>query len=205
MASSGQEIEAKFYISNLDRMTARLQELQARLIQARVREINLRFDLPDSGLRAKGQVLRLRRDTESRLTFKGSGKERSGVLEREEIEFVVEDFEKARQFLAALGYQEVMIYEKYRATYELDHTLIMLDELPYGNFVEIEGETVENIRSVAASLGLKWDTAIRTSYTALFTIAAESLNLSFRDLTFDNFAELQVRAKDLQVLAADIS
>lgn len=205
MSSNGQEIEAKFYISDLDKMIARLQGLQARLIQERVLETNLRFDLPDGGLRTRGQVLRLRRDTESRLTFKGSGKERSGVLERKEIEFVVEDFDKARQFLEALGYVEVIVYEKYRTTYEFDDVLLMLDELPYGNFLEIEGEAVEPIRSVAARLNLNWDTAIRTSYTALFLVTANSLNLSFRDLTFNNFNGIRVTSEDLHVRAADIS
>jgi adenylate cyclase class 2 len=202
MSSHGQEIEAKFYISNLDRISARLQELQARVIQQRLRETNLRFDLPDGGLRAKGQVLRLRQDTESRLTFKGSGKERSGVLKRQEIEFIVEDFEKARQFLEALGYREVILYEKYRTTYGFEDALIMLDELPYGSFLEIEGETVEQIQSVATRLNLDWDTTIRTSYTALFELVKKTLGLSFRDLTFNNFDDIIVTSADLHVQAA---
>lgn len=203
MSENGLEIEAKFYISQLDHITARLEELQARLIQPRVLETNLRFDLPDGGLRAKGQVLRLRRDTETRLTFKSSSQEQSGVLARREIEFVVDDFEKARQFLDALGYREVIIYEKYRRTYELEGALIMLDELPYGNFLEIEGESVEQIQAMAAKLDLNWSTAIRTSYTALFTIVANSLQLSFRDITFTNFERIRVTIDDLHVLAAD--
>jgi adenylate cyclase, class 2 len=203
MAGNGQEIEAKFYFSDLDKMAARLQELQARLIQARVLETNLRFDLPDGGLRSKGQVLRLRLDTEARLTFKGPGREQSGVLARQEIEFVVEDFEKARQFLEVLGYQQTIIYEKYRTTYELDHALIMLDELPYGNFLEIEGESVEEIQAIASRLNLDWDTVIRTSYTALFEVAAKTMKLSFRDLTFENFEGIRVTASDLHVRAGD--
>ena len=203
MSDHGQEIEAKFYIADLDKMSARLQHLQARLIQARLLETNLRFDLPDGGLRSKGQVLRLRRDTEARLTFKGPGQEQSGVLARQEIEFVVEDFERARQFLEALGYRVTVIYEKYRATFELEDALIMLDELPYGNFLEIEGETVEQIQSVASRLNLDWNTAVRTSYTALFEAAAKALHLTFRDITFENFEGIQVAPGDLAVRAAD--
>lgn len=203
MSETGLEIEAKFYISHLDRISARLQELQARLIQPRVFETNLRFELPDGGLRAKGQVLRLRRDTETRLTFKSSSHEQDGVLARREIEFVVDDFEKARQFLEALGYQEIIIYEKYRRTFELDDALVMLDELPYGNFLEIEGRGVEQIQAVAAKLDLHWNTAIRTSYTALFAVAASSLQLPFRDITFGNFERVRVTADDLHVRAAD--
>ena len=67
-----QEIEVKFFVRDLKRIEAGLLERKARLIQARVFERNLRYDLPDGGLRAKGEVLRLRQDTESHLTFKGA-------------------------------------------------------------------------------------------------------------------------------------
>src|SRR5512133_3324616 len=152
MSDRGQETEAKFYVLHLDHITTHLQELQVRLVQPRVLETNLRFDLPDASLHSTGRVLRLRRDTKARLTYKGAGQNKNGVLDRQEIEFVVGDFEKARQFLEALGYQQTMVYEKYRITYELDNTSIMLDVLPYGDFVEIEGETLDQIQAVAAKL-----------------------------------------------------
>ncbi len=139
MSNKGQETEAKFYLLHLDSAAARLDALQARLVQPRVLETNLRFDLPDGSLTSTGRVLRLRRDTQARLTYKGAGQNKSGVLDRQEIEFIVEDDQKARQFLEALGYRKSMYYEKYRTTYELEEALIMLDELPYGSFLEIEG------------------------------------------------------------------
>jgi adenylate cyclase class 2 len=203
MSQSGREIEAKFYVRHLDRIMTRLQDLEARLIQPRVLEINLRFDLPDDSLRSKGQVLRLRRDTESKLTYKGSGQSRDGVLEREEIEFMVDDFEKARQFLEALGYRQSMYYEKYRSTYEMQHTLIMVDELPYGDFVEIEGENVEAIHRLSDKLGLRWNTSIDKSYTALFEIVRQRLQLSFNKIAFEQFEGISVTADDLHVHAAD--
>src|SRR5690349_7945951 len=114
MSDRGQETEAKFYILHLDAITTRLKELKARLIQPRVMETNLRFDLPDHSFRSGGRVLRLRRDTESKLTYKGASQNKSGVLDRQEIEFIVSDFDKAKQFLEALGYRQTMFYEKYR-------------------------------------------------------------------------------------------
>jgi len=127
---------------DLNKIHTQLQALKAHLIQPRILEKNIRFDLPDASLRAKGYVLRLRYDTEARLTCKSASENERGVLSRREIEFVVEDFEKAKQFLEALGYQKLVYYEKYRTTYKLNETLVMLDELPYGYFVEVEGETV---------------------------------------------------------------
>jgi adenylate cyclase class 2 len=166
-------------------------------------ETNLRFDLPDGSLTASGRVLRLRKDTQARLTYKGAGQNRSGVLDRQEIEFVVEDGTKAKQFLEALGYRQSMFYEKYRATYELDNTSIMVDEMPYGNFVEIEGESEEQIRAVASQLNLNWTAAVPSSYTALFDKLREKLQLSFQDLSFQNFSGIQITPADLNVRPAD--
>lgn len=203
MSDSGQETEAKFYVRDLERIKKALENLRAHLGQARVLELNLRFDLPDASLRAQGRVLRLRRDTEARLTYKGGNKNTKGVLSREEIEFVVGDFVKAKKLLEALGYQQTFYYEKYRTTYELDKTLIMLDELPYGNFLEIEGETEETIQALSEKLDLDWDATIERSYSALFEQVQKSLNLSFRDLSFENFAGIKVDATHLGVRAAD--
>ena len=198
-----QEIEAKFYVRDLKRIETRLQNWEARLIQPRILETNIRFDLPDARLRSEGRVLRLRQDSEARLTYKDSGRSKQGIVNRTEIEFVVEDFEKARLFLEALGYQKLLIYEKYRTTYDLNECHIMLDELPYGNFVEIEGENTEMIHKVANQLELDMNTSITASYSALFERVRGALNLTFTDLTFTNFLELQIDADYLQVQPAD--
>lgn len=198
-----QEIEAKFYIRDLKKIETRIQDLDARLIQPRVLETNIRFDLPDGGLRSKGQVLRLRRDTEARFTYKDAGNHDQGVVNRTEIEFVVEDFDKARSFLEALGYQKLVQYDKYRTTYDLDHCHIMLDELPYGNFVEIEGTEINAIHNIAQKLKLDLQTAIPTGYIDLFENARQSLGLAFTDLTFANFEKIKVAPAHLRVQPAD--
>ena len=204
MSDSGQETEAKFYVLHLDQISMRLQELTAHLIQPRLLEKNYRFDLPNGSLGSSGRVLRLRQDDKARLTFKSAGQHQNGVMDRQEIEFVVEDFGKARQFLQALGYQESMYYEKYRTTYEIEDTLVMLDELPYGDFVEIEGETAEQIQAVAAKLDLDWYAAIDRSYTALFEYLRKTMRLSFTALAFDNFKSIRVSPEQLDVQPADL-
>lgn len=203
MAPAGQEIEAKFYIKDLQRIRQRLEQAGARLVQSRVLEKNLRFDLPGTPLRARGRVLRLRHDTDVRLTYKSASTNQDGVLSREEIEFTIEDFEKAKRFLEALGYQKLVYYEKYRTTYELDDTLVMLDQPPYGNFLEIEGQTFDSIRSLAGLLELNWEAAVATSYHALFDHVRRTRGLSMGDLSFADFMNVPVAAEDLGVVAAD--
>lgn len=199
-----QEIEAKFYVSNLDGIRMRLQSLEAHFIQERVLETNLRFDLPDNGLRSEGRVLRLRQDNEARLTYKSGSAKEQGVLSRTEIEFIVDDFEKAKRFLEALGYQKFFYYEKYRTTYELDGCHIMLDELPYGNFIEIEGESIDSIRAVADKLDLNWHTAVSTSYYMLFMrLRDKHPDIDPAELSFKAVKGLNITAADLSVHAAD--
>ncbi|MDP3186209.1 MAG: class IV adenylate cyclase [Anaerolineales bacterium] len=147
-----QEIEVKFFVKDLGAMETRLQEMCARLLRPRAHELNLRYDRPDGSLRREHRVLRLRRSDDARLTYKGPGSIVEGAMSRQEIEFIVSDFGAAQNFLEALDYQVVVMYEKYRTTYMIETSevskdlgglsaLIMPDELPYGNFVEIEGES----------------------------------------------------------------
>jgi len=200
-----QEIEIKLYVLGLAAIGKRLQELGARLVQARTHELNLRFDTPEGVLARQYQVLRLRQDTAARLTFKGPAHDKDGARVRQEIEFTVGDFRAARAFLEALGYRVSMIYEKYRAVYELEGVLVDLDELPYGNFVEIEGGDPAVIRSVCQRLSLDWDASVPESYTMLFDRLRKALGLPFVDLVFINFLGLEIPAAALNVRAADRS
>jgi adenylate cyclase, class 2 len=200
---NGQETEAKFHVRDLSRIAARLHELKANLLHPRVHETNLRFDTPGRDLRHAGRVLRLRQDNQARITYKGPSDKKDGVLSRAEIEFVVEDFERAKQFFEALGYETTVFYEKHRTTYELGDTHIMLDELPYGDFVEIEGNDIESIRTIADKLGLRWDAAIATSYQALFERVADARKLEKSQLTFAAFNDGKPGAKELGVIEAD--
>ena len=201
---NGQEIEAKFHVQNLRKIELRLLELKAQLIQPRVHEVNLRFDRLDGELRNSFRVLRLRQDDIARFTFKGPSVEKEGgILSRQEIEFEVGDFDSAKQFLEAIGFQVVVFYEKFRTTYELNDTHIMLDELPYGSFIEIEGGNVETIHSIADLLGLNWDAMIKAGYHALFERVAGKYGLDVSKLSFENLEGVTIKTTDMGIVAAD--
>ena len=200
---NGQETEVKFYVRQIKRVEGRLQALGARLIQARVHEVNLRFDLPDGSLRREEKVLRLRQDTQTRLAYKGPSQQTDGVLSRVEFETAVDDFEAARDLLEALGYSVVATYEKYRSTYELGALHIMLDELPYGDFVEIEGPDVTALQKVSEELGLDFSTAIPANYLILFERLCQVRELNPTQLTFPALEGMKIKAEELFVRPAD--
>ena len=129
------------------------------VIAPRVHEVNLRFDTPDQSLSCTGKVLRLRQDTRARVTYKGEGNVEGGARLRQELEFTVSDFDTAKALFEALGYQVYTMYEKYRTTYKLGNVEVVVDELPTGDFLEIEGPDSESIRGVADQLELDWESA----------------------------------------------
>ena len=200
-----QEIEVKYLVKNLEQIKHKTLALGGQLIQPRVREINWRYDTPTQNLRQKQEVLRLRQDTAARLTFKGSGFVQEGVLTRTEIEFEVSDFAAADRLLEHLGYQVFFIYEKFRQNYRLEGLTLSLDELPIGNFVELEGRTPQLVRQVSDLLGLDWQARVNTSYTDLFYSLKARNGYTFRDLSFDSLRDITVSAADLQLQYADPS
>lgn len=202
MEQTGVETEVKFYIKNLPAIEARLQQLGGSVLRPRSYEVNLRFDTPDKKLQQAAQVLRLRRDSKGWVTYKGPGQEQDGVISRQEIEIEVDAFETTRQLLEVLGFEVVFIYEKYRTVYTFGGCQVMLDELPYGCFVEIEGEPT-GIRPVARKLLLNWQASIPASYHALFERLAQTCHLPFRDLTFENFTGRPISEGELGIKPAD--
>jgi len=198
-----QEIEVKFLLKDYSALMQKISDLQLRCSQERIHEFNLRYDLPDGSLVAKKQVLRLRKDTQARLTFKGPGIMEQDVLTRKEIEVVVSDFDATNRLLEALGYQVIMMYEKFRANYLMDKLVLSVDETPLGLFIELEGESPAQVRRAADALGLDWDARINLSYSALLNIFNQSTGHTFRDLSFENFSELDVTPFDLGLSFAD--
>ena len=197
------EIEAKFYVQHPEDLERRIEFLGAKSGEGRVYERNLRFDTPGRNLKRAGRVLRLRQDNAARITYKEGSSFQGGALSRREVEFSVSDFEAAQEFIEALGYEVAFSYEKYRTTYKWNNIEIMVDEMPYGNFVEIEGDS-SALKSTAEKLGLDWGTSIPESYSTLFDNLSARLRLDFRDLTFDNFRAVRVTASDLGVRPADV-
>jgi len=187
------ETEVKLFVPDLQAVTAALEAIGATLSAPRVFERNLRLDTPARDLSSARKVLRLRQDSRARLTYKDEGQPSGteGILSRFEAEVEIDDLDRMALILARLGYTPYMQYEKYRTTYTLNDAEIVLDEMPYGNFVEIEGD-YDTIQALIAQLGLSAAKRLPQSYTALFETVRAALNLTFTDLTFANFEGVSV-------------
>ena len=131
-------------------------------------EVNQLYD-HDGELQASDRVLRLRSLGEKwTITYKGpavDGPHKS----REELELRIGDGPAMEQILRALGYRPEFRYEKYRTIFERlgEPGVIMLDETPMGDFLELEG-LGEWIDRTTLKLGFLTKDYILSTYPVLY-------------------------------------
>ncbi len=133
------EIEKKY------RMTeAQLVALRARLTTVGAAARGVEFEentlYAGGGLEPGRSVLRLRRvGGRAVLTYKERFLSDAAIKRQREDESEVADADAVAAILDALGYKPALVYEKRRETWEFAGAEVVLDELPFGWFVEIEG------------------------------------------------------------------
>ncbi len=189
------EVEAKFQIDDLAAVKKRLLALGGTITKGRVYEKNTVYDDAAQSLKNGQKLIRLRQDEKIKLTFKGPApadvQQQSEAKVREEIELEVADFDKMEQIIGRLGYEPAIVYEKYRETIEVGNVEAVLDELPYGNFVELEGAEAD-IKALAEQCGIDWGQRINDNYLGLLQKVKQAYQLDFRDLTFANFEGVSI-------------
>ena len=199
MPTDNLEVEVKFLVADLAGVRARLVASGAEPGAPRIYERNVRFDTADEELLGRQSLLRLRQDSRVRLTYKGLAAQdaASEAKIREEIEVTVSDFDGLAAILSRIGFAAVQTYEKYRETFHWGDVEVVLDELPFGDFVELEGPSDHRLKAAANALGLDWSRRVLANYLALMELARQTFDLPFRDLTFANFAAHPVRLDSL--------
>jgi adenylate cyclase class 2 len=160
------EVEKKFRLTKRQRdaVLRRLPEIGAEL-EGEDFEENTLFggELLDVG----SCVLRLRRvEGKATLTYKKRLPGVSSIKQRREEETVVADPEAMEAILVALGFTPALVYEKRRQTWRLGNAEIVIDMLPFGLFMEIEGR-VSDIKAAERKLGLKGLRAEHATYPQL--------------------------------------
>ena len=137
----GIEVEKKYRLTGEEgeSLRRRLEEVGAGRAGGAEFEENVIYTGP--GLDPRSRVLRLRRKGGRALfTFKEREPSTSAVKRQREEETEVADADALASILEALGYRPALVYEKRRAVWRVAGAEVVLDELPFGLFVEIEGE-----------------------------------------------------------------
>ena len=163
------ENEIKVLVADLSGMEGRLRALGFQVLHPRVFESNVIYDTPDAGLRARGELIRIRQAGDhSTFTYKGPATI-TRHKEREELELGVDNPKNLDLILARLGYVPRFRYEKYRTEWAIpgDDGVLMLDETPVGVYMELEGPP-QWIDRLASELGYAENDYMNISYARLY-------------------------------------
>jgi adenylate cyclase class 2 len=174
MTEGGIETEVKLPVPDPATALRLIQEAGFTESAPRVFEVNVVYDTPEESVRARGELLRLRRAGDRNvLTWKGvavPGRHKS----RPEDEVAFDDFDALERILGRLGYSPVFRYEKYRTEFTKTpgSGTLTLDETPIGTYVELEGPA-SWIDQVARHLGFSEQAYITASYGSLYLTHCE--------------------------------
>jgi len=136
------EIEKKYRLSREQNefVLEALKEIGA-VFEGEDFEENILFS--NSDLLEKRAVLRLRKiDEKTILTYKQRVQNDFAVKQNLEYETEVSDFGEIAKIIENLGFRQTLVYEKRRRTWKFRAVEIVLDVLPFGLFMEIEGSVM---------------------------------------------------------------
>ena len=178
------EIEIKLRIGKPADVESRLRALGAHCEVERAFEDNILYDHADRPLTGAGRMLRLRRDAAGTLlTFKDTAVDDAHAKVRREIETRLTDFDAMESILRALGLEPLWRYQKYRTAYRLGRLHALIDELPIGNFLELEGSH-EEIDRWAGALGFARGDYLATTYRDLYVQWRDAEGADDGDMVF---------------------
>jgi adenylate cyclase, class 2 len=151
------EIEKKYRLtaSKKRKLSQRLKEIGAKPKGTEFEENTL---YKGAGLDPARSALRLRRTGKRAvLTYKERSPGESSVKQQQEDETEVADAEALDAILQSVGFAPALVYEKRRTTWKLRGAEVVLDELPFGLFMEIEAseKRISQIEKQLAVKGLK--------------------------------------------------
>ncbi len=148
------ETEKKFRLEKkrFDKVIKRLEELGADFAGEVFEENYLhRGGLLDE----RRATLRLRKTGETNtLTYKESIRNDLDVKHKIEFETCVSNVDATEKIIGMLGYRLSVVYEKRRRTYHFGEVEVVMDELPFGLYMEIEG-TYKDIAKAEEKLGIE--------------------------------------------------
>lgn len=95
----------------------------------------------------------------------------------------ISDPKKMKMILENLGFTKKLIMEKYREKWQLGNVEVVVDRLPFGNFIEIEGNKKE-IEKTAKLLSLSLADGITDTYWGLWENYRKKKGIKDKNIIF---------------------
>jgi len=195
------EIEIKLRIKEVPKILRKIRSLSVQS-RPRVQEQNTLYDTPQSHLRRRDMLLRLRIETPAPHDTRSTRRERVILTakapphqrqtnrhpprykiraEREQI--VPQSSHQWAATLASLGFRPAFRYDKFRTTFRLPNLHVELDETPAGTFLELEGKP-RTIDRAAAALGFSKQAYLRSTYWDLYAADCRRRRITPKNMLF---------------------
>ncbi|MGB8802796.1 MAG: class IV adenylate cyclase [Candidatus Acidiferrales bacterium] len=195
------EIEIKLRITDIPELLHKIKKLHV-IPQPRLREQNILYDTPQSHLRRRKMLIRLRIETSANPHAPANPAKERVILtskappqphrnnrpsrykiraEREQVASI-----SSRQYakaLTSLGFRPAFRYDKFRTTFRLQDLHLDLDETPAGVYLELEG-TPKAIDRAAKALGFAKDQYLRATYWDLYVAACRRRGTKPKNMLF---------------------
>ena len=121
-------------------------------------------------------VLRVRKiQDRTILTYKKRIQNEFNIKQQIEHETEVSNAEELEKIIENLGFSKILVYEKRRKTWHFRAVEIVLDELPFGEFMEIEG-SITAIAEAEMLLGIEDFETEHATYPALTAKFGKKVN-----------------------------
>lgn len=181
------EYEATFPNINKNELRDRLKKLGAKIVKPEFLQKRYTFNLP-KGHERQNTWVRVR-DEGDRITMTVKTVGEDTIENQKEITIDVNDFNETVEFLSIVGCQKKSYQETKREIWELDNVEIMIDEWPFLEpFVEVEGQSEEEVKKLSEKLGFDYQKALFCSITKLYSqkynLPHEYINNNIPEITF---------------------
>lgn len=182
------EYEATFTDIDKESTRTKLKDAGAILGRPEFLQKRVTFNLPD-GVDMEGGWLRVR-DEGDKITLSLKAVHGDGIESQKEILLTVNDFNEAAELLTTLGCKQKSYQETKRELWKLGDTEITIDEWPFLEpFVEIEGTSEKEVKSVSEQLGFNYQDAlfcaVGTLYSKKYGIEEDIINNQTPKIVFD--------------------
>lgn len=159
--------QVKYKINNFDYISKRLVEIEAVFIGGFM-ERTVRYDNENLKYSSNDLFIRTKSGIKNVVTLKEiPDNEVSTSFERITTEIEVDDINKMGYILEKIGLTKKFIMEKYRLFFRYGNIDILIDELPFGIYLEIKGDDKE-IDKITKLLNIENENLIKATYWDIY-------------------------------------
>lgn len=160
------EIEVKFLSVDLDELRQRLTSVGA--VQLRPMRLMRRSIVETPELEAKNAFIRVR-DEGDKVTLTYKQVDEDSLTGVKEIEVTASSFDDTVALLVQAGLPPKSVQESRRETWQWGDVEVVLDVWPWLDpYIEIEGESEQEVREAARRLGFDWANAVFGRVTSAY-------------------------------------